>query len=76
MADHEIFHGDDLIVTPQQPLEIVRTFQVPAQAMHSFRAPRNEITWMLVVEAEPERWPKSRRTFPLVVCPSPPEVAR
>jgi hypothetical protein len=74
VAEHEIYRGDDLIVTPNQPLEVQRPFQVPPGAMHSFRAPRNEITWMLVVEALPDRWPMLRRDFPLVVYPSPPEV--
>jgi hypothetical protein len=71
VAEHEIYSGDDLLVTPDQPLEVQRSFVVPAGAMHSFRAPRNEITWLLVVEAQPHRWPVLRRDFPLVVYPSP-----
>ncbi len=76
VAEHEIYQGDDLIVTPNQPLEVQRTFQVPAGAMHSFRALRNEIAWMLMVEAAPDRWPPLRRAFPLVVYPAPPEPGR
>jgi hypothetical protein len=75
VAEHEIFRGEDLIVRPNQPLDVQRTFQVPPRAMHSFRAARNEITWMLVVEAVLDRWPKLRRTFPLVIYPSRPEVS-
>jgi Protein of unknown function (DUF3592) len=75
VAEHEIFRGDDLLVSPQRPLEVQRSFQVPPTAMHSFRAPRNEITWMLVVEALSDRWPLIRRDFPLVVYPSRTEVA-
>jgi hypothetical protein len=74
VADHEIFRGEDLIVTSQKPLEVLRPFQVPARAMHSFRSARNEIRWMLVVEAQSERWPAIHRTFPVVVYPSAPEV--
>jgi hypothetical protein len=75
VAEHKIYQGDDLVVSPDEPLEVQRSFQVPPGAMHSFRAPRNEIAWMLVVEAEPDRWPPLRRAFPLVVYPSPPEAA-
>lgn len=76
VAEHELYRGDDLIVTPNQPLEVQRDLQVPPGAMHSFRAPRNEITWMLVVEAVPDGWPKLRRSFPLVVYPAPQDVSR
>jgi hypothetical protein len=69
VVEQEIFSGDGLAVAPDKPLEVEREFTVPSFAMHSFRAPCNEIAWMLVVDAVPRRWPAFRRTFPLVVQP-------
>ena len=41
----------------------------PARAMHSFSAPHNAVSWMLVVRGRMARWPEFERRFPLYVYP-------
>jgi hypothetical protein len=45
---------------------------VPGAAMHSFSAPHNAVSWMLVVRGRMARWPEFERHFPLYVYPQPP----
>lgn len=44
---------------------------VPVTAMHSFYAPHNAVSWMLVVRGRMARWPEFERHFPLYVYPLP-----
>ncbi len=48
---------------------------IPATAMHSFSAPHNAVSWMLVVRGRMARWPEFERRFPLYVYPLPPASA-
>lgn len=45
--------------------------EVPAIAMHSFRADHNEILWKFVVRGQAPGWPSFERVFPIVVYPQP-----
>ncbi|TWT36402.1 hypothetical protein KOR34_13070 [Posidoniimonas corsicana] len=60
-------------VITHKPLERAFSFQTPADAMHSFKAPHNEVRWFLEVRVTPLRWPSFRRSF--LVCVFPPAVA-
>ena len=70
VISREVYHCRVVSIRPSEPLEIEVDLAIPPGAMHSFRAPRNEISWMLVAEGEPRGWPPFRRTFPLVVYPA------
>jgi hypothetical protein len=45
--------------------------EIPAEAMHSFRADHNEVQWKFVVRGEAGGWPPFERSFPIVVYPKP-----
>ncbi len=53
-----------------QPFEMDFTFTVPAEAMHSFRSPHNEVRWMLVVEGETDRGQEVHRQYSMNVRPA------
>jgi hypothetical protein len=58
-------------IPPGGAFETHFTVLIPATAMHSFTAPHNEVSWMLVVRGRMARWPEFERRFPLYVYPSP-----
>lgn len=43
--------------------------RIPANAMHSFTAPNNKITWTLVLNGSIARWPDVDEKFAVVVVP-------
>jgi hypothetical protein len=45
--------------------------EIPAEAMHSFRADHNEVQWKFVVRGEAGGWPPFERSFPIIVYPNP-----
>ena len=45
-------------------------FSVPEGAMHSFKADHNEIGWLLTVEGDASKWPRYKRSFPVIVRPA------
>ena len=45
------------------------SIEIPSAAMHSLKAPHNEVVWELRFEGEIERWPDVKETYPLVVLP-------
>ena len=55
--------------TPNRPWSKNLEFTIPANAMHSFHAPHNEIVWKLVVKGTVSRWPDFEFTFPFRVMP-------
>ncbi|MEM6330721.1 MAG: hypothetical protein AAF790_10775 [Planctomycetota bacterium] len=57
-------------IESQRPFEQPFTFTVPADAMHSFRSPHNEVRWTIEVRAAPMRWPEYSRRFRLCVYPA------
>ena len=54
---------------PGEPLETKATLDVPAGAMHSFRAEHNRIQWRLIVKGKAARRPAFERSFRLHVYP-------
>jgi hypothetical protein len=49
--------------------EVRATLQIPATGMHSFVSEHNSVGWRVVVQGRPSRWPRFRRSFPVVVFP-------
>lgn len=56
-------------VSTSKPLEREFGFEIPAGAMHSFKAPHNEVRWSLEVRVTPLRWPPFRRSYLVCVYP-------
>jgi hypothetical protein len=67
--EQPLFHQENLEIHRGTPLEIRCPLQIPAKAMHSFKAEHNEIGWKLVVQGNPAGWPRYQREFPLIVYP-------
>lgn len=70
-----------LSIEPGASFEADLTFRVPAAAMHSFRAPHNQVRWLFLVHGVTSRGQELSRRFPLSVrtavrhAPSASEVA-
>ena len=58
------------VFTDDGSLEYQGQFQVPAIAMHSFKADHNEVRWQVIVRATAARWLPAGWNFPFVVRPS------
>lgn len=43
--------------------------QIPASAMHSFKAPNNKIVWALKLHGNIPRWPDVKEEFPFEISP-------
>lgn len=67
--EEELYRHEEIELRPGSPFDVQREFAVPASAMHSFKSDHNEVTWKLLVRAEPAGWPAMERAFPIVVCP-------
>ncbi len=52
------------------PFESRCQVRVPADAMHSFQANHNEVSWKLIVKGNVVGWPGYQREFPIIVHPS------
>lgn len=66
----EVLHKERRFrIETERPYEKDFTFKLPADAMHSFVAPHNEVRWSLEVHGAPVRWPEFRRRFRLCVYP-------
>jgi len=50
-----------------ETLQIDETFAVPADAMHTFSAKNNKITWLVRVNIRIARWPDVKEEYPVVV---------
>lgn len=60
------------VADTEQPIDIARgsgSLEIPADTMHSFEAPRNQILWSLQVAAEIPRWPDVGEEHKLVIRP-------
>jgi hypothetical protein len=64
-----VFSERKFEIPPGGAFETHFTVAVPATAMHSFLAPHNAVSWMLVVRGRMARWPEFERRFPLYVYP-------
>ncbi|MDR0704769.1 MAG: DUF3592 domain-containing protein [Planctomycetaceae bacterium] len=64
-----IFSRNDFETTPDLPLRQEFFFQLPIDAMHSFRGENNEILWKIDFHAQMVGKPEIRRECPMVVRP-------
>jgi hypothetical protein len=64
-----IFSRNDFETTPDLPLRQEFFFQLPIDAMHSFRGENNEILWKIDLHAQIVGKPEIRRESPMVVRP-------
>ncbi len=56
-------------IAPGRRFEERASFEVPANAMHSFASLHNSVTWRIAVRVEPAKWPGFTRHYPIVVLP-------
>lgn len=56
-------------IRPSEPFHHEITVRIPDDAMHSFVANHNSITWKILVTVTSKRWPEIRRVFPLIMHP-------
>ena len=71
----ELIHAEQFQIEQASPFEAGAPLEIPAGAMHSFRAGYNEIAWRLIVKGNVAGWPDFERRFPIVVQPNPDELA-
>ena len=53
VLSESLFHHEHFEVLPSQPFQCEVPLDVPTEAMHSFVAPNNAITWKLIVSITP-----------------------
>lgn len=68
--DQEVFRRDRFEVQRGTPFETECALQVPAGAMHSFKADHNQINWKVVVTGDVAGWPDYKRSFPVIIHPA------
>ncbi|MEN6558422.1 MAG: hypothetical protein ABFC54_09615 [Thermoguttaceae bacterium] len=66
-----VFSRERFEITSGQPFEAEFDLNVPEGAMHSFKAEHNEVNWSVVVESKMARWPDFRRSFSVILYPTP-----
>lgn len=59
--DVRLFYHEDFEILPSRPFQCECPLDVPDNAMHSFVAANNAVTWKLVVKIQPKK-PKTRKT--------------
>ena len=64
----ELLRREGFDIQSGLPFEAELELDVPAEAMHSFKAAHNEIGWSLAVEGDVLGWPDYKRSFSVVVC--------
>lgn len=65
----EIYRGEKLALSDDEPLELELWLEVPLSAMHSFQSAFNRVRWKLVVAAQSEGLAAYERSFPVIVYP-------
>lgn len=69
ISQKRILRIRNLKLDPSQPFEHRSEITIPAEAMHSFQSPCNMVSWVLVLTAVSNRWPRFTRRFPVIVHP-------
>lgn len=67
--EQPVLRQEGLEVERGRPFEAGCELEVPAGAMHSFKAGHNEINWKILVRGKPHRWREYERCFPVIVYP-------
>lgn len=66
----QIMEWKDMQLTPGIRFETRVSIDIPVDAMHSLTSEHNAVSWRIVVQGTPERWPSFTRIFPVVIFPS------
>ncbi|MCW8130207.1 MAG: DUF3592 domain-containing protein [Planctomycetota bacterium] len=61
----------NLTVTGAGSEELRIRARVPAEAMHTFKSPHNEVRWFVEVRGDIQRWPDFKRSYPIRVLAAP-----
>jgi hypothetical protein len=69
MYEAVLSRRENFLVEPSTPYHHECSFEVPADAMHSFQAEHHGVQWRLVVRGSVEGWPDFERGFPIIVHP-------
>ena len=65
-----VFRQEKISIQPSEPYHHETDVDMPNDAMHSFVAAHNSITWKLIVKADSKKWNRIERVFPLIVHPA------
>ena len=66
----EVFRREGFRVHSGLPFETECEFNIPADAMHSFKSDHNGINWKVVVKGDIASWPDYTRSFPVIIRPA------
>ena len=66
----EVYRSGSMRFDASNPWEQSFEISIPADAMHSFHSPNNEVVWTINVKAKVRRWPDFEFKFPLRVVPT------
>lgn len=67
--EHEVYCREAFEVQPGAGFQVRASLEIPACAMHSFRAEHNKVCWKLIVSGEAARRGEFERSFLLHVYP-------
>ncbi|MEC9093640.1 MAG: hypothetical protein VX438_13085 [Planctomycetota bacterium] len=70
ISQKRIMRIRNLKLDPSQPFEHQSEITIPDNAMHSFHSPCNMVSWVLILTAVSNRWPRFTRRFPVIVHPA------
>ncbi|MDO4583691.1 MAG: hypothetical protein Q4D62_06260 [Planctomycetia bacterium] len=65
----QLFCEEGFEITRAEPFEVEFSTTIPADAMHSFVSPHNQIKWQIIVQGAAANCPVFERSFPLIVTP-------
>ena len=71
VSQKRIMRIRNLKLDPSKPFEHQSEIRIPENAMHSFQSPCNMVSWVLILTAVSNRWPRFTRRFPVIVHPAP-----
>ncbi len=71
-----VYRREAFDIPQGMPFEHQFRIEIPADAMHSFRADHNEVRWKFVVRGKAAGWPQFEREFPIIVYPHPAAARR
>lgn len=69
VTQKRVLRVKNLKLDPTKPFEHHSEVTIPETAMHSFQSPCNMVSWVLILTAVSNRWPRFTRRFPVVVHP-------
>ena len=69
VCQRELFSRQNFEIPRGVPLEVLCDLEIPARAMHSFKAEHNEVSWKILVQGAARGWPPFERAFPVIVHP-------